>query len=148
MNPCPKNESSKKMDNIYVMTCGCKLKADERVRVKNRAYQCPNHTWGRFDYFIKKCPDCHDEFKTEHPSKIRCDECQKIKNRENNRRAKYKYYHGIDIDRVEEKQEAAINTWDCIHRQDCIDEAEKSGVGGKPLPCLDCKKYQRFANAI
>lgn len=136
------------MEALYVMTCGCVLKADERVRVKNKAYQCPNHPEGRFDYFIKHCVDCGVEINPKNTPVIRCGECQKIRVKELNRRAKHKYRYGVSIDDAEKAYEAHCNAWGCIHRKACIDDAEKSGRGGKYLPCLECDRYKRMDNAI
>jgi len=128
---------------IYVFTCGCHLKADERVRGKNKTCQCPRHPYGRFDYFIKQCVDCKTQITPKHPSTVRCKECQTIKNIENDHRAKFKYRYGISIDDYNDEDKAACDAWDCSHRDECLIKHD----GKKYLPCLGCEKYEKMTTA-
>ena len=127
---------------IYVMTCGCHLKATERVIVKNRAYQCPNHPEGRFDHFIKECEDCGSTITPKGAAVKRCDECQKIAKKESNRRSKYRYLYGIELDDQTKQYESACNAWDCKHRDGCLVKHSAK----KYLPCFDCDKYEKISS--
>lgn len=130
-------------ETIYAMTCGCKLKADERVRVKNKAYQYPNHPEGRIDHMLKKCVDCCKIIEVKGTATVRCPACQKKQNKKNDKRAKLKYRYGITIESEEEKYKAACNSLDCKHRDECIVEHYTR----KYLPCLDCQKYEKISSA-
>jgi len=133
---------------LYEMTCGCKITADERLRIKG-TYRCPCIKAGRQAFFVTNCEDCGAEVKAKNSNTTRCPACRKIRLAEQNKIAKHKQRHGdkSHIEQVLKETKASEDAWDCMHRSQCMTDIIVK-KRKKKLPCLGCQRYEKFKNAI
>lgn len=137
------------MKGIYIMACGCKLSKESLVQ-RNGGYECQDHPGAGVASIRRKCKDCQ-EILTLAPkqwSKIRCDACRKKRKRMLTNQSKSRR-NGSDekLNPIRVAEElAAENTWDCIHRGECLDKAVRQKQ--QILPCVKCNRYASGREAL
>ena len=134
---------------IYIMTCGCHLTEDTIKLKVNGTYYCPEHPKARVKLIQKKCADCPTilTLTPRHAKTERCAPCRAVHNKkvqkEINRRKELERAKA-SRKRLElklERIQAAADTWDCIHRDQCLENSWLNSPRADCLPCYGCKNY-------